>query len=174
VRERNIECTHEKCNRKFAFNKEMYRHVRNDHALGPNPNTQNSKYSICPEPGCTKSFKTLGWLEKHVKECHPDIDPKTTVAGTSETSAQKTKWPKRKRSEPQNKSIEGYSCPVGKCNKRLPTWKSITNHCYRDHSFSVSTGKLMARKKKGGRTAPMPRELGQDIGRECIFCTSPR
>lgn len=58
------------CNRKFATIKEMNRHYRNNHQNRPNI---EALYN-CPLTDYNKTYKTLGWLNKHILPCHPEYN----------------------------------------------------------------------------------------------------
>ena len=67
----------------------------------------------CPIVGCYKTYKTPGWLRRHLKECYAD-----EIETTEEKPGEQTK-----------DEIDGQKCPLEDCEEKLPTWKGIVNHC---------------------------------------------
>jgi hypothetical protein len=53
------------CNAVFAENKELMRHTRT--ALKVNPVVAQGTHG-CPIAGCSRTFKTKGWLKSHFRE----------------------------------------------------------------------------------------------------------
>ena len=80
-RQRNLtlECMARNCCRISVTDKEMLRHVRNDHDLTSN-STDHDQESVttprnppcqCPLTGCNKTYKTVGWWKRHMRYVHP-------------------------------------------------------------------------------------------------------
>ena len=145
-RERNIQCSNDHCERMFATVKEMNRHVRNDHMVVKNVMNESKKEDEekmaliekfrCPITDCNKRYKTEGWLKRHLRECHPSYQG-MKVEGSKEEGD------KEKSSDNfiQAKKQGLQQCPFPNCNKRLPNWKGIVNHCYKIHRWSAVTEK---------------------------------
>ena len=63
----------------FATIKKMPRHVRNDHDLTSN-STDHDQETVttprkplyqCPLTGCNKTYNTVGWWTRHMRNVHP-------------------------------------------------------------------------------------------------------
>ena len=106
----------------------------------PSEKTTGEKL-VCPAPNCHKCFKSEGWRRRHVKTCHPNLP---TPYGTGEAQEAST-------SKPQE--INLHKCPVEGCDKQLPTWKGIVNHCYVKHGFSAITNTYKGPGLKKPKTA---------------------
>ena len=126
-RDRPVVCDDQRCNRRFASVKAMRHHWRSDHQLGGVEKVGTDGHP-CPITGCYKIYKTQGWLKRHLKECHEE---------TMETT--------KKPGEQNKDTIDGQKCPFPECEKKLPTWKGIVNHCYREHRWSAITGQYTTR-----------------------------
>ena len=148
-----VKCENEGCERMFAERKEMNRHLRQDHVpelrsgqvrevtlvnliMASNVTVMPSGPPFeCPRHDCLKSYKTVGWMERHVRSCHPDIVLEYTKAECKQESGKPNA---RVRGQSETASSE-FSCPL--CPKRLGTLKGITNHCAVKHRWSYSQGK---------------------------------
>ena len=85
----------------------------------------------CPMRECNKEYKTNGWLNRHVKECHPTYQG--TMAKDSEGREE------RNERDVEDNKDRSDQYPYPNCNKTLPTWKGIVHHCYRIHKWSAVT-----------------------------------
>ncbi|CAL8072627.1 unnamed protein product [Calicophoron daubneyi] len=146
-RDRNLECPNEHCKRKFATIKEMNRHVREDHTMsqvGVNKprDRRDSQMELtekfrCPIRDCYKSYKTRGWLERHIRECHPTYEG--MKAGEDKVGNRQKEGDATPTNAQGEEKATTQACPYPNCNKILPTWKGIVNHCYRVHRWSAIT-----------------------------------
>ena len=135
-RERHIKCSNDHCDRMFATVKEMNRHVRNDHTVTKEKEEKMDPVGKfrCPISDCNKKYKRKGWLNRHLRECHPSYQGmKVEVSTIKRDNSNDTS--NRDKKEGLNQ------CPFPNCNKRLPTWKGIVNHCYKIHRWSAVTKK---------------------------------
>ena len=130
-RERHIVCTDTNCQRLFATNKEMYRHVREDHSQQINKVEHQHK---CPVRRCHKSFRTPGWLKNHISKCHPGQQQRTPPLANNTHPAITT-------NPVENSHCELHHCPYTGCKKVLPTKEGMIKHCYQKHSYLVIAGK---------------------------------
>ena len=92
-REKLHSCTQQGCTAMFAERKEVNRHIKRSHTeivvAGGAPSGGGLPNAlVCPH--CTRSFKTPGWLDRHVKSNHglavpnvPNVLP-PALSGTSE------------------------------------------------------------------------------------------
>ena len=128
TRHRHVMCDDQRCNRRFASVKAMRHHCRNEHQTGEVEKVDSDGHP-CPITGCYKIYKTQGWLRRHLKECHEEARETT----------------EEKRGEQTEDNIDGQKWPFPECEKKLPTWKGIVNHCYREHRWSAITGKYTSR-----------------------------
>ncbi|MGL5754370.1 MAG: reverse transcriptase domain-containing protein [Paraclostridium sp.] len=140
-RARPIKCSRDSCFRMFATYKEMYHHVRGDHTISEmteslNRPNQDLIYN-CPNTECSKSYKTEGWLKKHIRECHPQMEQ---VGQLKKAGGQASSTTVINR-EVRTLEVNLQKCPYEGCTKSLPTWKAIVKHCYRDHKYSATTRK---------------------------------
>lgn len=128
-RTRDITCSAEGCERKFATRGEMYRHLRTDHTMNKEAATETTDILRCPVENCSKQYKTNGWLKSHMTKCHPNYDltcltmDKKQEGGTEQNTG--------------DHKGKKHKCPYEGCKKELPTWKGIVNHCYRVHAYSA-------------------------------------
>ncbi|KAK9022540.1 hypothetical protein V6N11_002796 [Hibiscus sabdariffa] len=81
-------CTSQNCNKKFAFQGNMKRHVKEFHAAdsSPSPDAGTQKQYLCQEVGCGKVFKFASKLRKH-EDSHVKLD--SVEAFCSEPSCMK-------------------------------------------------------------------------------------
>ncbi|GMI91883.1 transcription factor IIIA [Hibiscus trionum] len=80
-------CTIQNCNKEFAFQGNMKRHVKEFHAEdSPSPDAGSQKQYICQEVGCGKVFKFASKLRKH-EDSHVKVD--SVEAFCSEPSCMK-------------------------------------------------------------------------------------
>jgi len=64
-------CQVQGCIKAFAEMKEVNRHFKRAHAGGANTARGGGGGNFnCPEPGCSRSFKTPGWLDRHLRSDH--------------------------------------------------------------------------------------------------------
>ena len=66
---RNIICGAENCYRRFAENKELFRHMRQAH-MTADDNIWHDNALVCPEHGCESTYRRLGWLKFHLNHAH--------------------------------------------------------------------------------------------------------
>ncbi|MES9975007.1 MAG: reverse transcriptase domain-containing protein [Candidatus Thiodiazotropha sp.] len=126
-RERKIKCTAKGCARMFAYNNEMYRHLRNDHSMAIN---SGDKPIQCPVSNCYKTFKITGWLKSHISKCHPRYKIKEIKKNIHQVGQASTS---------KKRNSETHQCPDPNCTKETNTKKGIINHCYQKHGFSTTT-----------------------------------
>ena len=79
---REIRCSVRGCGQRVVTVKEMTRHLRLAHPaqagkllpkLGARQAAQRQQPQLaysCPHQNCVRSYRTLGWLNRHVKQCH--------------------------------------------------------------------------------------------------------
>ncbi|KAK4473258.1 hypothetical protein MN116_004429 [Schistosoma mekongi] len=87
----DIQCINKNCTRLFATKKEMLRHKRNDH-WSKLMNTDDCELLSCPVEDFLKTFKTKGWLMRHISTCHPQQhnDPKVEIVTSHHKSSRYT------------------------------------------------------------------------------------
>lgn len=141
-------CKNINCYRMFATKKEMNRHFRNDHNT-INPNLITTTKLHCPITDCNKTYKTIGWLNRHIISCHPQYSQHETKNNNNTQTKTKTQTCETNNTQ---------QCPYPGCNKILPTAKGIINHCYVVHRWSAITGtEVKPKKKQTAKTAIEPR-----------------
>jgi hypothetical protein len=66
-RVRTIACSHPACGAVFAENKELMRHTRTAHKV---KQVVAQGTHGCPVAGCSRTYKTKGWLKSHLRKVH--------------------------------------------------------------------------------------------------------
>lgn len=87
----------------------------------------------CPLGDCTKTYKNEGWLKRHIISCR-------FKSNRLNQNPQEIRAPRRTGNTISriNNDLDEHSYP-GR-DKKLPTSKRITNHCYVVHRWSIITG----------------------------------
>ena len=127
------------------------------YAPHPESGTRNVSAPTVPEftcmvEGCTKSYKTSGWLQRHIKVAHSNVpgDLAVTVRTKSPVAVSRDPGVVRYGSQPvDNTSRSGWrpgmECPYPGCRQRgkgagWTCWKSVQNHMARTHGTNANTG----------------------------------
>ena len=164
------------CRSGFSKRKALYKHRRLAHPSGNSAEAEivAQGEKPAPNPGgkpfqcdkCSLSYKTQGWLSRHLKSKHGDSAPQTFVPAD--------KLLMRTR----GKAYPGLTCPIcGKGSVRNGGWKSKTlaNHMAKEHKINAKTGALAdggpVRRKQSCRVSceafsPPPVDEGGPSGRK--------
>ena len=164
-----LACTFPSCFKEFAEQKELTRHIKNVH-LATAPTTQRGGGSfICPMENCHKTYKTNGWLQRHLL-----IDHRIQGNGTTNIQVVQREETER-RTGPLNLNAEHdmpvsvgvtdedcprvipsvvlnfrldnitdkgmFHCPFPRCTKCVYTARSLQNHGTKEHDWSFLRGK---------------------------------
>ena len=165
---KRVQCTYPSCFKAFAEQKELRRHIKNVHTVTTPQRQIGDKPFRCPMENCHKTYKTDGWLKRHLLIDH------RTQGSTSGTSASQNNADEgcTKSSNPiamhdvsvpldgtaetdsgviprvvldfrlsNTNDVGIFRCPFTHCTKRVYTAKALQNHGTRDHDWSFLTGK---------------------------------
>ena len=135
------------------------------HAPHPKSGTRNGSAATvlvftCTVEGCTKSYRTSGWLQRHIRVAHSNAlgdlestdQQKSPEAVSSDTGvvrygSQPADIPGRSGWRP------GMECPYPGCRQRgrgegWKCWKSVQNHMAKAHRTNANSGSA-SRSRRG-------------------------
>ena len=111
-RDRQVECDQAGCCWMFATRSEMLRHWRNDHQR----ESSTTNGFQCPHDSCSKTYRSRGWLTRHIGLCHPQIATSSNAhEGTGTNTQNNSRSPTESPSEPD----ASRGCPTFRDHKSL-------------------------------------------------------
>ena len=154
----------QQCSAGFIERKALLRHERMAHQpplLEPDEvrRTEPGSVSQLHCSWCNMSYRTLGWLSRHIKEKHPDKVP--PVITNPEPRTGTLTGP---RGEHSGQSSSGRTCPICGKGGKLKEWseKTLKNHVAKEHRVNLATGEAsrMRKSKSGGTTVATDSSTG--------------